>query len=112
MGFIKKVYAILLTQLAVTAGCITLVCTNAQGWCEQYYSGYTYCVIDSNTIAGWMQQNWGFLILAIFVTIGIEITLICGRHIARKVPINFVLLAIFTLAETYLVSYISSYYAV
>ena len=49
--------------------------------------------------------------LAIFVVIGIEITLICGRSIARKVPINFILLAIFTFAESYMVSYISSYYA-
>jgi protein lifeguard len=58
-----------------------------------------------------MEQNWGFLLLAIFVVIGTEIALICVRPLARKVPINFILLAIFTFAESYMVSYISSYYA-
>lgn len=47
-----------------------------------------------------------------YVLIGVSIvllyTLACYTSVARKVPINFILLAIFTLAEAYLVSYIAS----
>lgn len=34
----------------------------------------------------------------------------CYRRVARKVPINYILLGLFTLAESYMISTIASYY--
>ena len=59
-----------------------------------------------------MQKNWGFLIVAFIVMIFTEIALICCRKMARKVPVNYILLLIFTLCESYLVANICSYYAI
>ena len=110
MGFVKKVYSILLVQLGVTAAAVILVCQDVQGYCVDTYYGKE-CVISPGTYAYWMEQNWGFLILAMILVIMTEITIICVRKLARKVPINFLLLSVFTLAESYMVAYISSYYA-
>lgn len=46
---------------------------------------------------------WIFTIIIAFI-------LICCKSVARKVPVNFLLLVIFTLCESYLVAFISSMY--
>ena len=58
-----------------------------------------------------MQKNWGVLIFAFVTAIILEITIICCRKPARKVPLNYFLLLLFTLCEAYIVSNLCSYYA-
>jgi FtsH-binding integral membrane protein len=47
------------------------------------------------------------LLMAIFT----EIAIICCRHLARKVPINFLMLLVFTACEAYTLSATCVYYA-
>lgn len=47
----------------------------------------------------------------IFTLIGVELAMICSRKLARKVPINYILLFIFTCCETYFVVNICCYYS-
>jgi protein lifeguard len=58
-----------------------------------------------------MMYHWGWLLAAILLAIFIEIALICGRSLARKVPINYILLLIFTVCETYMVACSTVYYS-
>ena len=77
-GFIRKVYSILAFQMVVT----TLL--------------VGYDMLNPDFIkfqTGHMLIFW----LALGVSIGAEITLLCCRHIARTVPINYVLLLLVTL---------------
>lgn len=57
-----------------------------------------------------MTENWGLMVAAFVVLIFTEITLICCRKVSRKVPINYILLLIFTLCESYVVANICAYY--
>ena len=105
IGFIKKVYCILLTQLSITAAAIWLVSATAEGICFQK------CTFYPGNIAYWMQKNWGVLIFAFVTAISTEITIICCRKPAKKVPLNYLLLLVFTLCQAYIVSNLCSYYA-
>ena len=58
-----------------------------------------------------MHKNWGVFIAAIFIVILTECILLCCRKVARNVPGNYILLLIFTLGESYMVSNICSYYS-
>ena len=49
-------------------------------------------------------ENIWLLYLSVFVNLISCLTLIYVRELSRKVPINFILLAIFTISESYLVS--------
>ena len=91
LGFIKKVYAILFVQLAITAA-------------------FSALAITQEDMANWIYENWWLeLIFAIFAIV-IEIALICNRKLARTVPANYIALLIFTLCETYIVSFFCVYY--
>ena len=91
LGFIRKVYAILSVQLIITAGCITL----------------TKLTPEMNEGI----KKFGVLaIVLLVVAIIIEIMLICCRNVSRKVPMNYILLLIFTLCETFLFSFICAFY--
>ena len=87
IGFVKKVYSILFSQLLLTAVCIA-------------------ATITFEDIANWMFINWWPLIPAFIIVIFTEIMMICITPLRRKVPINYILLLLFTLAEAYIVSYI------
>ena len=87
VGFVKKVYSILFAQLFLTGICIAITITN-------------------ENICWWMVENWWIYIILIFVALFVEILMICVRPLARKVPVNYILLIIFTLCESYLVSYL------
>lgn len=80
--FIRKVYSLLFTQLLVTFGIITI-------FVFQY---------DANL---WAKQNLMMLWIGIGVTFVIIIALGCCEGLRRQVPINFMLLAIFTLAQSF-----------
>lgn len=86
MGFIRKVYGILSTQLVLTFGFILLGQVPA-----------VKSALFSNAGTS-MTFFWIALVLS-FVTL---IPLACVRAIGRTVPINYILLFIFTLCESYM----------
>ena len=89
LGFIRKVYGILSVQLAVTVGAIVLTKTNP--------------ATDE-----WMRHQAGLALSLFFVSFFIQITIICCRDVARKVPTNYVLLTIFTLCQAFFFSFVTA----
>ena len=82
MGFIRKVLGILCVQLAFTAAFCVLV------W---YGPG----------VQEWMLENlWLFYVLLVF-PLFVIVAFLCFRNTAKKVPYNYILLFLFTLAESY-----------
>lgn len=92
IGFVKKVYSILFSQLLFTAVCIA-------------------ATITIEDLANWMFINWWPLIPAFITVIFTEIMMLCVKPLRRKVPINYILLFLFTLAEAYIVSWICMSYS-
>lgn len=91
LGFIRKVYLILSAQMIMT----------------------TLFVLIAFLVSGFrvFQRTHTWIpIAASVITIIIVYALACFRSVARSVPINYILLAIFTLAESYVVSFIASRY--
>jgi hypothetical protein len=88
MGLIRKVYGILCCQLILTV----LMCLPSM------YSPFYFAFMMST-------PGLAVLICAIVLTIVIAIMLFCCVGFARQVPMNYVLLLIFTICEAYLVSY-------
>jgi len=84
LGFIKKVYSILSAQLILTA----VVCAML-GQSDDF----------KNTI----HKNPVILILAIVVSISTMCMLACSRDMARSVPLNYILLLLFTVAQSIMV---------
>lgn len=91
LGFIRKTYGILCAQLVLTTAlvAVTTVVTEVQDFFLAYFE---------------------IFIVAIVVNIVCLITLICCRSCARKVPTNYILLLLFTVAEAILVSYVCAAY--
>ena len=92
LGFVKKVYSILFTQLLFTAICIAVAITNFD-------------------IANWMFDNFWMIIPCFIIIIVTEILMLCVKPLRRKVPINYILLLLFTIAEAYMVSSICVSYS-
>lgn len=90
-GFIRKVYSILMVQLAITMGFIALLC------------------YEPNS-KRFVQQTPSLFIIALVIMIVAMITLACCGEVRRKAPINFIMLFIFTIAEGFLLGVSSSYY--
>jgi hypothetical protein len=107
MGFIRKVFCILLAQFSITAAVVWGLTANVEGYCV---GSPPVCYVDPGNTVYWMINNYWLLIIAIITLIFTEITLICCRKVARKVPINYILLLIFTLCESYLLADICAYY--
>lgn len=84
MAFIRKVYAILMCQLLVTLGIGTLFV--AHEGTKNYVRAH--------------PSLWWIAIITVFVTL---IILSCVGETRRKAPLNFILLFIFTLAQSFLV---------
>ena len=57
-----------------------------------------------------LQHNVWLLYVAIVLSLASMYSMIYVRSLARTVPINFILLAVFTLSESYLVSSITMFY--
>lgn len=91
MNFVRKVYGILSFQLLFTALFVMVPLFNIE-------------------VALWMRYHWGLLIAAIVGNIVTSIALICCRSLSRAVPVNYILLGLFTLCEAYLVGFIASNY--
>jgi len=92
LGFIRKVYGILSVMLVTTAVMIAPGQLNEE----------TRFWYQTNLLLG---ACLGFPIMII-----IEIALLCCRGVARRVPTNYVLLAIFTLCQSISVAWICSFY--
>ena len=89
LGFIRKVYGILSIQLLIT----TILCLIA---------------MISKSFQSFMINNISLAYLMIFLTIILPIIIVCCRDTMSKVPINYIILLLFTFAESYLVSFICS----
>lgn len=90
-GFIRKVYSILMCQLLVTAGIISL------------------CLFHQPT-RYYIQKNQWIWIVAFIISIAAIIAISCCGNLRRKFPANFILLGVFTLAEGTMLGFISSRY--
>eukprot|EP01017_Pseudomicrothorax_dubius_P001028 TRINITY_DN0_c3298_g1_i1.p1 TRINITY_DN0_c3298_g1~~TRINITY_DN0_c3298_g1_i1.p1 ORF type:complete len:244 (-),score=32.96 TRINITY_DN0_c3298_g1_i1:18-749(-) len=90
-GFIRKVYSILSVQLIITAVLAVLPFFSDSFRRFQYY-------------------NPAIVILAMVLTVIIMYILVCFSNMARTVPTNYILLAVFTFCEAYMVSLICSRY--
>ncbi|KAJ3106855.1 Transmembrane BAX inhibitor motif-containing protein 4 [Physocladia obscura] len=88
LNFIRKVYAILAAQFALTS----LVAT---------------VMMYSAPVRSFVQSNSWLLFLSSFLALGLVIPLICYR---KKEPLNKYLLAAFTLSESYTIGLVCSIY--
>ena len=91
LGFIRKVYGILLFQLLLT----TLI---------------VYLTIRYRILNEFLLSNPAFLYLCIAGVLFTEIPIICCQSVAQKVPLNYILLLIFTISESFLVAHTTLYY--
>jgi FtsH-binding integral membrane protein len=92
IGFIRKVYGILGTQLSITAALVCLA------------------LVDSVRL--FIHNNIFIFYICIGLSVFIAIPLICCRSVARKVPTNYILLTVWTLCESYMVATCASFYDV
>ncbi|XP_063363208.1 protein lifeguard 1-like [Cydia amplana] len=88
-GFIRKVYSILMCQLLVTFGAI----------CLFVYHGPT---------RRWFLANMYMIWVAFAVTLVTMIVMACCENVRRTTPTNFIFLAIFTLAQSFLLGAVSA----
>jgi FtsH-binding integral membrane protein len=91
MGFIRKVYSVLAIQLLVTFGIVGV---------------FTL----SERVREYVQTNPALLWAAIGVQFVTLIALVCCSSVTRTHPWNYIALGVFTLAESYLVGTIASFY--
>lgn len=89
--FCRKVYGILMTQLAVTFGFVALF-------------------VLSEDVKQWSKDNYWLLYIAVGITIVMAITLACFDGARRKTPWNFIFLGVFTLAEAFMLGTLASSY--
>jgi len=85
LGFIRKVFGILSAQMILT----TILCVIS---------------VSSTSFSHFQKSHPEIFIISIVVSIISMILLTCFRSISRSVPINYIMLFIFTLAEAYIVS--------
>uniref|UniRef100_A0A0P4YBC2 N-methyl-D-aspartate receptor-associated protein n=1 Tax=Daphnia magna TaxID=35525 RepID=A0A0P4YBC2_9CRUS len=91
MAFIRKVYAILMVQLAVTMGCIAVF-------------------VFVQPIALYSKGHPQLMIGALVMSIVLLIPLICCIDFRRRWPLNIIMLGTFTLCEGFLLGSLSSHY--
>jgi len=88
----SKVYSILMCQLLVTLIFVAMATLH-----------------DATRL--YVKSHPGLSIIAIIITFGTLIALACCEDLRRKSPTNFILLAVFTLAESFLLAVsVSRYY--
>ena len=90
IGFIRKVYGILSLQLLITFG---LVCFTFIHKFRNFLHDHLYL----------------FYIATIFEFI-ILIMLVCCKKLSRKIPINYILLFIWTFLESFIIATLTSFY--
>jgi FtsH-binding integral membrane protein len=90
-GFVRKVYSIISLQMLVTASIVLMV-------------------ISIESLKGFFIQNSWILWLFMIGTLIVMIVLACCESVARKHPINIILLMVFTVMESFLIGVISTRY--
>ena len=93
MGFIRKVYLILASQMVVTAALVILALTSA-------------------SFNMFIKTSPGFFLLMMFTYIICMYTLFCYPSIARTTPTKYIVMLIFTLSMAYVTSAMTVYVAV
>lgn len=58
----------------------------------------------NNNVRIWMRSNLALLIVAFIVAFAVLIAMACVESLRRKTPLNYIMLSIFTLAESYVVA--------
>lgn len=86
LGFIRKVYAVLSLLLLIT---------------------FVFCIVArfSNEYVAYMQREPWVVVVASILVIALLYTLGCWKKAARTVPWNYMLLILFAIAQSVLVSY-------
>ena len=90
LGFIRKVYGILSLQLLITFGLI--------------------CFTFIHKFKDFLHDNLYLFYIAVILEFIILIVLVCFKKIARKVPINYILLFTWTFLESFIISTLTSFY--
>lgn len=90
-GFIKKVYGILMCQLAVTLAIMSI---------------FMYVEAAKE----YSHENPWLMIVAMVLTFVVLIVLACCPDVRRTFPTNLILLAIFTVLEAFMLGVVSSHY--
>lgn len=90
LGFIKKVYVVLSFQLLMTC----------------FFVSLTF----NDSIANFFNKTTPIFYCCVALSLIIAIALICFTSLARSVPTNYILLAIWTFCESWMVATASSYY--
>mmetsp|Transcript_13935 Transcript_13935/g.26120 ORF Transcript_13935/g.26120 Transcript_13935/m.26120 type:complete len:237 (+) Transcript_13935:1174-1884(+) len=91
LGFIRKVYGILSVQLLVVAV-------------------FVLVGVLSSSFQEFIAENFGIVLLAFLINVCTMIPLLCCKKVARKVPTNYILLAIFTISESFIVACVCAFY--
>ncbi|XP_054738608.1 protein lifeguard 1 isoform X1 [Anastrepha obliqua] len=90
-GFIRKVYSILMVQLLITFGFITVF-------------------IYVTEVKDWVHRTQWIVWVALAILLVTMICMACCEGVRRKTPLNFIFLLIFTLAESFLLGIVATYY--
>lgn len=90
-GFIRKVYSILTCQLSITLAIISLF-------------------VFHEPTKLWVARHRELFWIALIVLIVTMIALACCESVRRKSPMNFIFLALFTLAQSFLLGCTSAIY--
>lgn len=91
MGFVRKVYGILLCQIIVTMGIMTM-----------------FMYIEP--VREYSKQNPWMWIVAFCLTFVILIVLACCEGVRRTFPLNMIFLGLFTLCEAFLLGTVAAHY--
>ncbi|GIY68897.1 protein lifeguard 1 [Caerostris darwini] len=91
MAFIRKVYAILMVQLAITFGFISLFVYN-------------------ESVREYAKEHTELMIIAIVMVFVLMIAMACCDNVRRTFPLNFICLFLFTFVESFLLGVVSSAY--
>lgn len=89
--FIRKVYAILMVQLLVTVGIISL---------------FTFCA----PVRYYIQTHPGLYMASYLMFFATYIALSCCGDLRRQFPWNVILLVLFTLSMAFMMGFVSSFY--
>jgi hypothetical protein len=84
LGFYRKVFGIFSSQLILTMGIVA-------------------AMISIKPVQEFVAKNWPLFFAAFFIQAFASCFLTCSRWCARAVPINYILLFIFTVTEAYIV---------
>ena len=77
-GFIRKVYSILTFQILVT-------------------TTFVAYALSDDKITVWQMRNFYLFYVALIISLAAEMALICSKRVARKVPLNYLLLFVITI---------------